>query len=236
LGAIFATTVTAGAADKLAFGVTRLLGGLAFCLGLILVVVAGAELFTGNNLIIMAWADRRVSSVLLWRNWAIVYTGNFVGSIATAWLMFYTQQYTFGGGAIGLNILNIANNKVNLDFMQAITLGIMCNALVCLAVWLCYSARTTTDKILSILFPITAFVAAGFEHSVANMYFIPMGLLVKAGAPPNFWETIGKTAADYPNLTWGNFFITNLLPVTIGNIIGGAVMVGLVYWFVYIRK
>ncbi|GAB4426006.1 MAG: formate transporter FocA [Anaerolineae bacterium] len=236
LGAIFATTVTAGAADKLAFGVTRLLGGLAFCLGLILVVVAGAELFTGNNLIIMAWADGRVSSVLLWRNWAIVYGGNFVGAIATAWLMFYTRQYTFGGGAIGLNILNIANSKVNLDFAQAIALGIMCNALVCLAVWLCYSARTTTDKILSIIFPITAFVAAGFEHSVANMYFIPIGLLVKAGAPASFWETIGKHAADYPQLTWGNFFVANLLPVTIGNIIGGAVMVGLVYWFVYIRK
>ncbi len=236
LGAIFATTITAGAADKLPFGVTRLLSGLAFCLGLILVVVAGAELFTGNNLIVMAWADGRVSSALLWRNWTIVYAGNFVGSIATAGLMFYSQQYTFGGGAIGLNILNIASSKVNLDFLQAIALGIMCNALVCLAVWLCYSARTTTDKILSIIFPIGAFVAAGFEHSVANMYFIPIGLLVKAGAPAHFWETIGKTAADYPNLTWGNFFIANLLPVTIGNIIGGAVMVGLVYWFVYIRK
>ncbi|NJN96829.1 MAG: formate transporter FocA [Anaerolineales bacterium] len=236
LGAIFATTVTAGAADMLPFGIIRLLNGLTFCLGLILVVVAGAELFTGNNLIVMAWADGRVSSALLWRNWAIVYVGNFVGSIATAWLIFYSGQYGFGSGSIGLNILNIANSKVSLDFMQAIALGIMCNALVCLAVWLCYSARSTTDKILSIIFPITAFVAAGFEHSVANMYFIPIGLLVKAGAPAHFWETIGKTAADYPNLTWSNFFIANLLPVTIGNIIGGAVMVGLVYWFVYIRK
>jgi formate/nitrite transporter len=115
-------------------------------------------------------------------------------------------------------------------------LGIMCNALVCLAVWLCYSARSTTDKILSILFPITAFVTGGFEHSVANMYFIPVGLFIKAGAPATFWEAIGKTAADYASLTWANFFIANLLPVTIGNIIGGAVMVGLVYWFVYIRQ
>jgi formate transporter FocA len=236
LGAIFATTVTAGAADKLTFGITRLLSGLVFCLGLILVVVAGAELFTGNNLIVMAWAGGRVSSAQLLRNWAIVYVGNFVGSIATAMLMFYTRQYAFGGGAMGLNILNIANNKVGLEFGQAIALGIMCNALVCLAVWLCYSARTTTDKILSIIFPITAFVAAGFEHSVANMYFIPIGLLVKAGAPASFWEAIGKTAADYPHLTWENFFVINLLPVTIGNIIGGSVMVGLVYWFVYIRK
>ncbi len=236
LGAVFATTVTAGAADKLSYGVTRLLAGLAFCLGLILVVVGGAELFTGNNLIVMAWADRRVSLAQLLRNWGIVYVGNFVGATATVGLMFYTGQYAFGGGVVGLNALNIANSKVHLDFIQAIALGIMCNALVCLAVWLCYSARTTTDKILSIIFPITAFVAASFEHSVANMYFIPIGLVIKMGAPATFWQAIGKTAADYPDLTWANFFIVNLLPVTIGNIIGGALLVGLVYWFIYIRK
>jgi formate transporter FocA len=236
LGAIFATTVTAGAADKLTYGVTRLLSGLVFCLGLVLVVVAGAELFTGNNLIVMAWADQRVSLAQLLRNWVIVYGGNFIGSVATAALMFYTKQYTFASGAIGLNILNIANSKSQLDFVQAVALGIMCNALVCLAVWLCYSARTTTDKILSIIFPITAFVAAGFEHSIANMYFIPIGLMVKAGAPASFWETIGKSTADYTALTWTNFFVANLLPVTLGNIIGGSAMVGLVYWFIYIRQ
>jgi formate transporter len=236
LGAIFATTVTAGAADKLPFGITRLLSGLVFCLGLILVVVAGAELFTGNNLIAMAWADRRVSTFQLLRNWLIVYAGNLVGSLATAVFMFVSKQYTFGGGAIGLNALTTANSKCSLEFVQAIALGVMCNALVCLAVWLCFSARTTTDKILSIVFPITAFVAAGFEHSVANMYFIPIGLLVKDGAPPAFWQAIGKTAADFSNLTWGNFFLANLLPVTIGNIIGGSVLVGMFYWFIYIRK
>lgn len=236
LGAIFSTTVTTGAAGQLTYGITRLVAGLAFCLGLILVVVAGAELFTGNNLIVMAWADHRLSLSRVLRNWGIVYAGNFVGSIATAILMFLTKQYTFSSGAVGLNILGIANAKCSLDFLQAIALGVMCNALVCLAVWLCFSARTTTDKILSIIFPITAFVAAGFEHSVANMYFIPIGLLVKAGAPAEFWTAIGKTPADYANLTWGNFFIANLLPVTIGNILGGALMVGLVYWFIYIRK
>ena len=236
LGAIFATTVTTGAAGQLTYGITRLVGGLAFCLGLILVVVAGAELFTGNNLIVMAWADRRLSMGLVLRNWGIVYTGNFVGSIATAVVMLFTKQYLFSSGAVGLNILTIANTKCSLGFVQAIALGIMCNALVCLAVWLCFSARTTTDKILSIIFPISAFVAAGFEHSVANMYFIPIGLLVKATAAPDFWAAIGKTPADFANLTWANFFIANLLPVTIGNIIGGAVMVGLVYWFIYIRK
>jgi formate transporter FocA len=236
LGAIFATTVAAGAGGQLTFGITRLLTGLVFCLGLILVVVAGAELFTGNNLIVMAMANRRISTLQVLRNWTIVYVGNFVGSIATVVLIFVSKQYTFGNGSIGLNALNIANAKCSLDFFQAVALGIMCNSLVCLAVWLCFSARTTTDKILSIIFPITAFVAAGFEHSVANMYFIPIGLLIKLGAPASFWEAIGKTAADYSNLTWSNFFLANLLPVTMGNIIGGSVMVGLVYWFIYIRQ
>ena len=235
-GAIFATTVITGASGQLTFGVTKLLSGLVFCLGLILVIVAGAELFTGNNLIVMAWADRRISTLQVFRNWALVYAGNFVGSLGIAALMFFTAQYTFGTGGVGLTALNIAEGKCNLGFGQAIALGIMCNVLVCLAVWLCFSARTTTDKILSIIFPITAFVAAGFEHSVANMYFIAMGLFIKMGAPATFWEAIGKSAADYANLTWGNFLFANLLPVTIGNVIGGSVLVGLVYWFIYIRK
>lgn len=236
MGAIFSTTAVTGMAGEVPFGQIRLIAGLTFCLGLILVVVAGAELFTGNNLIVMAWADGRLSLVQVLRNWTLVYIGNFIGSLATAVLMLLSKQYTFSGGAVGLTALNIANSKCGLDFMQALVLGILCNALVCLAVWLCFSARTTTDKILSIVFPITAFVAAGFEHSIANMYFIPIGLMIKQTAAPEFWTAIGKTAADYGDLTWGNFFIANLLPVTIGNIIGGAVMVGLVYWFIYIRK
>jgi formate transporter len=234
MGAIFATTVTTGAGD-MPFGVGKLLGGLVFCLGLILVIGAGAELFTGNNLIIMAWAHRRVTTAKLLRNWTLVYIGNFIGSLLTVILMYLSKQYTFAGGAIGLNALNTASHKVNLEFVQAIMLGILCNALVCLAVWLCIGARSATDKILAIIFPITAFVAAGFEHSVANMYFIPMGLLIKGGASPEFWNQIGASAADYANLTWGNFLLANLLPVTIGNIIGGAVLVGLVYWFIYLR-
>jgi formate transporter len=235
LGAIFSTTATAGSAGVIPFGLARLAGGLVFSLGLILVVIAGAELFTGNNLIVMAWASGKVSTSLMLRNWAIVYVGNFVGSILTAILMFFSEQYTFGSGAIGLNALTIANAKSGLEFVPALMLGVLCNALVCLAVWLCMSARTTTDKILAILFPITAFVAAGFEHSIANMYFIPIGLLIKGGAGEAFWTTIGKTAADFPNLTWANFFLANLLPVTLGNIFGGAGLVGLVYWFIYLR-
>lgn len=235
LGAVFATTVTTGTSGEMPYGIIKLVGGLAFCLGLILVIGAGAELFTGNNLIVMAWAHRKVTTGQLLRNWTIVYVGNFVGAMLTAVGMLLSKQYTFNSGAIGLNALNIANGKVQLDFMQAIMLGIFCNALVCLAVWLCIGARSATDKILAIIFPVTAFVAAGFEHSVANMFFIPIGLLIKATAGAEFWGAIGKTAVDYNHLTWGNFFLVNLLPVTIGNIIGGALMVGGVYWFIYIR-
>jgi formate transporter FocA len=235
-GAIFATVVSTGlAAGGIPYGVIRLLSGLAFCLGLIAVVVAGAELFTGNTLIIMAYASRKVGTIALLRNWTVVYIGNLVGSILTAAVMFFGKQYMFSKGALGANALAIADGKCNLDFIQAIALGIMCNALVCLAVWLCASARSTTDKILAIVFPISCFVAAGFEHSIANMYFIPIGLLIKDFAGPDFWAAIQKTPADFANLTWFNFFIKNLLPVTIGNIIGGSGFVGLVYWFAYLR-
>lgn len=235
IGAIFATTLSAGATN-LSYGVTRLLSGLAFSLGLILVVVGGAELFTGNNLVIMAFVNGKISLWAVMRNWVIVYLGNFVGSVTIAVIMFLSRQYTFGKGAVGLNALNMANSKCGLDFIQAVALGIMCNLLVCLAVWLCYSARSTTDKILAIIPPITAFVAAGFEHSVANMYFIPMGMLIKAWGQPQFFEAIQKSPSDFANITWGNFLVGNLLPVTIGNIIGGAFMVGVVYWFIYLRK
>jgi formate/nitrite transporter len=231
LGAIFATTVAAGG-GTMPYGVVRLLAGLVFTLGLILVVIAGAELFTGNNLIVMAWASRRVSTARLGANWTIVWIGNFVGAFATAILLYLSEQYTFGGGAVGQTALSIAAAKTNLGFVQAVALGALCNALVCLAVWLTYGAHTTTDKILAIIPPIAAFVAAGFEHSVANMYFISIGLLVKtddefvAGLDP---------ALDLSGLTWGSFFADNLLPVTVGNVIGGAAMVGAVYWFVYLR-
>ena len=182
LGAVFCTTVLAGS-SALPYGTARLLGGVTFCLGLILVVVAGAELFTGNNLIVMAWASGRVSTAELLRNWGIVYLGNFVGSIGTAVLMFLAKQYSNGGGAVGETALKIAASKVHLGFIQAIALGILCNGLVCLAVWLTFSARSTTDKILAIIFPIAAFVAAGFEHCVANMYFVPYGLIVQQFDP-----------------------------------------------------
>jgi formate/nitrite transporter len=231
LGAVFATNTAAGA-SALPFGVAKLLTGLVFCLGLVLVVVGGAELFTGNNLIVMAWASGKVSTRALLRNWVIVYAGNFVGSIGTAVLVLWSKQYTFGGGAVGETALKIASGKASLDFFQAIALGVLCNALVCLAVWLTFSARSTIDKIAAIIFPITAFVAAGFEHSVANMYFVPFGLLIKAFDP----AFVAEKGLDLTNLTWSNFLINNLLPVTIGNIIGGAVLVAAIYWSVFLRN
>ncbi len=244
MGAIFCTTVLAGsisitdptgaavASTALPYGWNRFLGGLVFTVGLILVVVGGAELFTGNNLITMAWANGKVTILQLLRNWVVVYIGNFVGSILTAYIMFLSTQYTFGNGAIGKTVLSIGQAKCSLDFIPAVALGIFCNALVCMAVWMCFSARSTTDKILSIIPPIAAFVAAGFEHSVANMYFIPIALFVKMDTA--WMEKVKIDPATISNLTWGNFFFKNLLPVTIGNIIGGAVMVGLVYWFIYL--
>ena len=231
LGAVFATNTAAGS-GALPFGVAKFLTGLVFCLGLILVVVGGAELFTGNNLIVMAWASGKVTGRALLRNWGIVYAGNFVGSFGTALLVLWSRQYTFGEGTVGETALKIAAGKVNLDFFQAVALGILCNALVCLAVWLTFSARSTVDKIVAIIFPITAFVAAGFEHSIANMYFIPYGILIKDFDP----AFVAERGLDLTNLTWGNFLFSNLLPVTIGNIVGGALFVAAVYWSVFLRN
>ncbi|MBI3846976.1 MAG: formate transporter FocA [Planctomycetes bacterium] len=236
LGAVVSTVASAGTSASVPFGLTRLIAGVAFSLGLILVVVGGAELFTGNNLIVMAWASGRVRGKALLRNWLIVYVGNFVGAAATAGLVFASGQYAFGGGAVGATALSIASAKTSLGFGQAFALGILCNALVCLAVWLCFSARSTTDKILAIVPPIAAFVAAGFEHSIANMYFIPIGLFIKSWAPGSFWSSVGKGPTDFPTLTWERFVVGNLVPVTLGNVVGGTLLVGAVYWFVYLRR
>jgi formate transporter len=231
LGAIFATTVAAGTTGDWPYGITKLLVGLVFSLGLILVVVGGAELFTGNNLIIMAWASGKVTTRAILRNWAIVYAGNFLGSIGTAATVFLARQYTFGDGTIGFTALSIAQGKVELGFTQAVFLGILCNMLVCMAVWLTFSARSTMDKIAAIVFPITGFVAAGFEHSVANMFFIPMGLLIK-NLDPAFAV---RTGLDLSNLTWKTFLANNLFPVTLGNILGGSLFVAAMYWMIFLR-
>ena len=231
LGADFYTAVTTD--SGLGYGPARLLGGVAFSLGLILVVIAGAELFTGNNLIIMAWASRRITALELARNWTVVYAGNFAGSIATVFIVYYSGQWKFDGNQVGANAVRIADHKAGLDFGEAVALGVLANALVCLAIWLTYSARSNIDKAVAVVFPITAFVASGFEHSIANMYFVPLGLLIKRESAVTDLDAMSST--DLTDLTWANFFTHNLLPVTAGNIIGGALMVGLVYWFIYLR-
>ena len=234
LGAAFSTTATAG--SSLPYGLARVLAGITFSLGLILVIVGGAELFTGNNLIVMAWANKKISTRMVLRNWLLVYTGNLIGALSIAVLIFMSKQYLFGKGTVLINIMNIAQAKCQTGFIEGIALGILCNILVCLAVWLCFSATSVTGKILSVIFPVTAFVACGFEHCIANMYFVPLGLLIKFFGGEKTTEIIAANGTSYDSLNLSDFLTNNLIPVTIGNLIGGAVLVGLVYWFVFLRK
>ncbi len=236
LGSMFYTIAVTGTGATLGYGMMQLAGGLAFCLGLILVVVGGAELFTGNNLLIMATVSGKLSYGKLVRNWTLVYVGNLIGSLFTALLIYLADFHLGNGGELGLTALRVAESKCSLPLVPALMRGIYCNALVCLAVWLTFSCRTTGDKILAILFPITAFVAAGFEHCVANMYLIPYGIMVHRGAEAEFWARTGHAAAEYTHLTMQGFIVGNMLPVTIGNIIGGAGFVGLVYFLAYRRN
>jgi len=231
LGAEFYTLVVFD--SSLSVGLTRTLGGLAFSLGLILVVIAGAELFTGNNLLMMGFASRTVTYKQLLKNWGISYVGNFIGSLSIVFLMFLTNLWKMKDYMLGAKMVLIAVDKVNLTFLEAFSRGILCNALVCLAVWLCFSARSVISKIAAIIFPITAFVASGFEHSIANMYFIPMGISLRQNDAviSQVMQMSPNTSLDRLNIMG---FLGNLLPVTIGNIIGGAVMVGLVYWLIIV--
>ena len=233
-GAMFMTVAITGTGD-LPWGVARLLAGLVFSLGLILVIVGGAELFTGDSLMIVAYASRRITVGSLLRAWSLVYVGNIGGGISTAALMFLAGQYGFGAGAVGKTALAIASAKAALPTIQLFVLAVLCNVLVCLAVWMSFGARSVSDKVLVIIPPITAFVAAGFEHSIVNLYLLPYGLAIKAWAGADFWAAIGQSAADYPALTVGGAF-HNIVVATIGNLIGGSLMVGAVYWFVYLRR
>lgn len=234
LGGVFAATVGAGA-SSLPWGVVRLLQGVSFSLGLILVVIGGAELFTGNTLLVMAWMNRKITLAALLRNWALVFAGNALGAVGTAGLVLASRQYTFGGSAVGAALLASAEAKCSLGFAQAVALGVLCNVLVCLAVWLTFSARSTADRVLAIVPPIAAFVAAGFEHSVANLFSVPLAILVRETADARFWSATGLHPESFAHVTAGDFVARNLVPVTLGNVIGGAVLVGLVYWSVYLR-
>ena len=234
LGAIFMTVVLAGA-DELPWGVARLLGGLVFSLGLILVIVGGAELFTGDSLMIVACASRRITLRALLRAWSLVYIGNIIGAVGTAVLMFLAGHHRFGEGAVGKTALTIASAKAGLPTLELFFLAVLCNVLVCLAVWMSFGARSTTDKVMVIVPPIAAFVAAGFEHSIANLYLLPYGLALKAYVGAEFWTAIGERAAAYKELTAGGV-IHNIVVATIGNLAGGSLMVGAVYWFLYLRR
>lgn len=221
-GALFSVVATTPSADStLPYGVGQVLAGVVFSLGLVLVVVGGAELFTGNNLIVMAWASRRIRARALLRSWGIVYVGNVAAAVAIAYVVHLSGALDNGTGAVGRRTVAIATAKTSHSFGQALLLGILGNALVCLAIWLCFAARSVVDKVVAIVFPVSAFVAAGFEHSIANAYLVPAGLFA------------GNKSAGV--LTWRRFITHNLVPVTIGNLIGGAILVGIVYWFVYLR-
>jgi formate/nitrite transporter len=224
-------------ADPATFGLGKALAGAIFPVGLILVVIAGAELFTGNVLMAGAVAVRRVSAGALLRNWGVVYLGNFIGSLLLAWLIFTSGQLHSGADMLGAVTIKIAAGKVGLGFPAALTLGILCNWLVCLAVWLTYASNTVSGKIAGIFFPIMVFVLSGFEHSVANMYYIPAGILAKSD--PSFVHAalaISVTQEQMDGLTWGSFLGHNLPPVTLGNIIGGAVFVSFAYIAAYGAK
>lgn len=231
LGAVLATTI--GSGSTLGYGPTRWLAGLGFSLGLILVVVAGAELFTGNNLVVMSLVSRDITVGQLLRNWGIVYVGNLVGALSIAMMVWLAQWWNQGDYAVGATALTVAAGKTSLAFGVVLVRGILANALVCLAVWLAAGGRTVLDKIAAVILPISAFVAAGFEHSVANMYFIPVGWLIKD--QPEVVAASGLTTQQLTHLN-AQGFATNLAAATIGNVIGGAVMVGVVYWFVYLRS
>jgi formate transporter len=223
LGALYYTIVASDA--ELSFATVRVVGGLVFSLGLVIVLVAGAELFTGNNLIVMAWASRRISTAEVLRNWVIVYCGNFVGTAGLVVLVLFSHHLDMNGGRIALTILNTAVAKISPDVLTLFFKGVLCNLLVCLAVWLTYAGRSVTDKIVGLILPISAFVAAGFEHCIANMYFLPLAwLLVETDKVPAGFDASVVTIAG---------IFHNLVPVTLGNIIGGSGFVGFVYWTIY---
>jgi formate/nitrite transporter len=232
-GAMFMTVVLTGAGE-LPWGVARLLGGLAFSLGLVMVIVGGAELFTGDSLMIVACASQRITPGSLLRAWTLVYIGNIGGAVGTAALVFLAGQHGFADGAVGKMALSIASAKAVLPTVDLFFLALLCNILVCLAVWMSFGAKSVAGKVVVIVPPVAAFVAAGFEHSIANLYLLPYGLAIKAGASPEFWSGIGQGSSDYLDLTVANA-LHNIVVATIGNLAGGSLMVGAVYWFVYLR-
>ena len=232
---VFYITATTGR-GAMPYGIAKLIGGICFSLGLMLVVVCGADLFTSTVLIVVAKASGRISWGQLARNWINVYAGNLAGALFFVALMWFAGQHMVANGAWGLNVLETADHKMHHTFIEAVCLGTLANLLVCLAVWMSYSGRSLTDKLVVMILPVGMFVASGFEHSIANMFLIPYAITIRDFATPEFWQAAGTTAAQFHALTVSNFILHNLIPVTIGNIIGGGVLVGLTYWVIYLRK
>jgi formate/nitrite transporter len=216
------------------YGLGKVLAGAIFGTGLMLVVLAGGELFTGNTLIVMGILDGKVKLREMLKNWFFVYMGNFIGSLLIAYMMVQSGLFNSGANVLGGVTIKIASYKVGLTFMQAFYLGIMCNWLVCLAVWLAYGAKDMVGKIFGIFFPIWLFITSGFEHSIANMYYIPAGIMAKSN--PAWAEAAHLTGDKLAHLNWNTFIINNLIPVTLGNIVGGSMFVGGIYWFVYVKN
>ena len=231
-GGALATLVSHDLATYVGVGFSKIVAGAVFSIGLVLVILGGAELFTGNNLLIIPIFTKKITFKQVARNWGLVYLGNFVGSVILVGLIFVSGYWKLNNNAVGVAALQTAVYKVNLSFIEAFVRGILANWLVCLAVWLSLAARDLIGKVIAIAFPIAAFVAMGFEHSIANMYFIPLGLFLKGVDP----VIAAAGFLDFSNLTWGYFLFNNLLPVTLGNIVGGAFFVGYLYWFAYRRK
>ncbi|WP_024872813.1 formate transporter FocA [Tolumonas lignilytica] len=240
----FMLAITAGAFIAIAFvfyitavstGNNKLVGGICFSLGLILCVLLGGELFTSTTLTIVARAAKRITWGQMFKNWGIVYFGNLIGGLIIVALIMLSSQYSAGDASWGKVALGVAQHKIHHTFVEAVALGIMCNLMVCLATWMAFGGRTMLDKALIMVLPVAMFVASGFEHSIANMFMIPVGIAIENFASPAFWQAIGAQQSAFADLTIHNFIINNLIPVTIGNIIGGGVMVGLTNWFIFRR-
>ncbi|OWO84334.1 formate transporter FocA [Photorhabdus luminescens] len=232
---VFYITATTGTAS-ISYGLAKLVGGICFSLGLMLVVVCGADLFTSTVLTIISNATGRITWYQMIKNWINVYLGNLIGTLFFVAIIWFAGQYRVASGLWGLNVLQTANHKMHHSFIEALFLGILANLMVCLAVWMSYAGRSLMDKIFAMILPVSMFVASGFEHSIANMFLIPLGIVIKHFAPSEFWINVDATPEQFSQLTILHFITDNLIPVTIGNIIGGAVLVGLTYWSIYLRS
>ncbi|WP_206597525.1 formate transporter FocA [Polycladidibacter stylochi] len=234
IGFTFYITVTIGSGAS-SYGLVKFIGGVAFSLGLMLVIITGAELFTSTVLTSVGYASKKIGTIDMLRTWTTVYLGNFVGALLFVALIFAGKVYMQAGGDWGVNAMKIAQHKLHHSFGEAVALGILCNMLVCLAVWLSFSCHSMLEKALIIILPVAMFVAAGFEHCVANMFMIPIGIAIQSFAGAEFWHVAGVNASQFADLNLYNFLVKNLIPVTLGNIIGGAVMIGFTYWFIHLR-